>query len=77
VTNLSTRTVRVLIMDGDVRVRRALRALLEAVPHMVVVGEAETAASAVERARVLHPTVTSIGLMYIDLRSVSPVLAPR
>src|SRR5437588_2774057 len=40
--------LRVLIVDGDGRVRRGLRALLEAQPDIVVIGEAATAAQAAQ-----------------------------
>ena len=38
--------LRVLIVDDDVRVRRALRSLLECAPDLTVVGEAGSARSA-------------------------------
>lgn len=54
--------VRVLIADGDARVRQALRALLEAEPDLIVVGEAATAGETLARARALRP-----GVILLDL----------
>ena len=38
--------LRVLIVDDDIRVRRALRSLIECAPDLIVVGEARSTASA-------------------------------
>src|ERR671936_2997835 len=54
---------RVLIVGGDARVRRGLRALLEAQPDIVVIGEAATAAQAAQRAAALRPSVVLLDLM--------------
>ena len=48
--------LRVLIVDGDGRVRRGLRALLEAQPYIVVIGEAATAAQAAQCSAALRPS---------------------
>jgi DNA-binding NarL/FixJ family response regulator len=55
--------LRVLIVDLDPRVRRGLRALLETQPDIAVIGEADTAARALERAAALHPSVVLLDLM--------------
>ena len=55
--------LRVLIVDGDGRVRRGLRALLEAQPDIVVIGEAATAAQAAQCSAALRPSVVLLDLM--------------
>src|SRR5919197_4658336 len=55
--------LRVLIVDGDGRVRRGLRALLEAQPDIVVIGEAATAAQAEQCSIALRPSVVLLDLM--------------
>jgi DNA-binding NarL/FixJ family response regulator len=55
--------LRVLIVDGDGRVRRGLRALLEAQPDIVVIGEAATAAQAEQCSATLRPSVVLLDLM--------------
>ncbi|MBX6341253.1 MAG: response regulator transcription factor [Thermomicrobiaceae bacterium] len=56
-TATESKTIRVLLADDHGIVRAGLRALLEAQPGIEVVGEAGTAAEAVERARALQPDV--------------------
>ena len=55
--------LRVLIAGGDARVRRGLRALLEAQPDIVVIGEAATAAQAAQCSATLRPSVVLLDLM--------------
>jgi DNA-binding NarL/FixJ family response regulator len=55
--------LRVLIAGGDGRVRRGLRALLEAQPDIVVLGEAATAAQAEQCSAALRPSVVLLDLM--------------
>jgi DNA-binding NarL/FixJ family response regulator len=55
--------LRVLIADGDARVRRGLRALLEAQPDIMVIGEAATAAQAAQCSAALRPSVVLLDLM--------------
>jgi DNA-binding NarL/FixJ family response regulator len=55
--------LRVLIAGGDARVRRGLRALLEAQPDIVVIGEAATAAQAAQCSAALRPSVVLLDLM--------------
>ncbi|MBV9279487.1 MAG: response regulator transcription factor [Chloroflexi bacterium] len=59
----TTPPARILLVDADGRVRRGLRALIETQPDMEVVGEADSSAAAVERARALHPSVIVLDLM--------------
>jgi DNA-binding NarL/FixJ family response regulator len=54
--------LRVLIVGGDTRVRRGLRALLEAQPDIVVIGEAATAAQAAQCSAALRPLVVLLDL---------------
>ena len=55
--------LRVLIAGGDARVRRGLRALLEAQLDIVVIGEAATAAQAAQCSAALRPSVVLLDLM--------------
>jgi DNA-binding NarL/FixJ family response regulator len=55
--------LRVLIVGGDGRVRRGLRALLEAQPDIVVIGEAATAAQAAQCSAALRPSVVLLDLV--------------
>jgi DNA-binding NarL/FixJ family response regulator len=55
--------LRVLIAGGDARVRRGLRALLEAQLDIVVIGEAATAAQAAQCSTALRPSVVLLDLM--------------
>ena len=55
--------LRVLVVGGDGRVRRGLRALLEAQPDIVVIGEAATAAQAEQCSIALRPSVVLLDLM--------------
>jgi DNA-binding NarL/FixJ family response regulator len=57
-----TERARVLIADDDRRVRRALRALLEAEDDLVVVGEVGTPTEVLARANALQPTVILLDL---------------
>lgn len=56
------RTVRVLIVDDHALVREGLRARLEAVPHLDIVGEAEDGERALVMAATLEPD-----LMLVDV----------
>lgn len=58
-----TERVRVLIVDDDGRVRRALRALLEAEEGLVVVGEADAPAGVLAGAEALQPAVILLDLL--------------
>jgi DNA-binding NarL/FixJ family response regulator len=55
--------VRVLIADDDGRVRRALRALLEAEDGLMVVGEAGSPSEVLACAEALRPTVILLDLL--------------
>jgi DNA-binding NarL/FixJ family response regulator len=60
---VTDRLLRVLIVGSDARVRRGLRALLEAQPDIVVIGEAATAAQAAQCSAALRPSVILLDLM--------------
>jgi len=53
----SDRPIRVLLVDDQARVRRALRQLLEAYPDFDVVGEVDSGENAIEATRRLDPDV--------------------
>jgi DNA-binding NarL/FixJ family response regulator len=55
--------LRVLIVDGDARVRRALRRLIECAPDLTVVGEAGSTPSATRLDLELHPDVVVLDLL--------------
>jgi len=56
------RSIRVMVVDADPRVRTALRNLLSVAPGFSVVGTARSAAAAVELARLHLPAVAVVGL---------------
>lgn len=55
--------LRVLIVDDDIRVRRALRSLIECAPDLIVVGEARSTASAKRLDLELLPDVVVLDLL--------------
>jgi DNA-binding NarL/FixJ family response regulator len=57
------RTLRVLIVDDDARVRRALRSLIECAPDLTVVGEAGSTPSATRLDLELLPDVVVLDLL--------------
>jgi DNA-binding NarL/FixJ family response regulator len=59
-------SIRVLIAEDDPRVRVALRTLLAASPGIDVIGDANSAASALELARRQTPTVAVIDVCLPD-----------
>ncbi len=54
--------VRVLIADGDARVRTALRSFLSASPGFDVIADVGSAAAALELARTHAPAVAIVGI---------------
>jgi DNA-binding NarL/FixJ family response regulator len=61
------RRTRVLLVDDHDLVRRGLRAVVEQLPGMRVVGEASNGHSALERAESLHPDVVIVDLSMPDM----------
>ena len=55
--------LRVLIVDDDIRVRRALRSLIQCAPDLIVVGEARSTASAKRLDLELLPDVVVLDLL--------------
>jgi CheY-like chemotaxis protein len=55
--------LRVLVVDDDIRVRRALRSLIECAPDLIVVGEARSTASAKRLDLELLPDVVVLDLL--------------
>jgi DNA-binding NarL/FixJ family response regulator len=55
--------LRVLIVDDDARVRRALRSLIESAPDLTVVGEAASARSSRQLDQQLLPDVVILDLL--------------
>ena len=66
--------MRVLIVDNHAAVRAALTSLLEQVPDIEIVGEADDGKLAVEMARKLHPDVI---LMDVHLPVLDGIEATR
>ena len=73
-TDTSAEPVRILIADDHASFRSGLRALLESVGGLTVVGEAETGAQAVDRAAELQPDVV---LMDLNMPDVDGIYATR
>jgi DNA-binding NarL/FixJ family response regulator len=69
-----TEPIRVLIADDEMLIRAGFRALINAEPGMIVVGEAADGAAAVDLARQTHPDVV---LMDIRMPGVDGLDATR
>jgi CheY-like chemotaxis protein len=55
--------LRVLVADDDSRVRSALRALVEAEPDMLVVGEAGSSAEVLSQAQAMAPSAIIVDVL--------------
>ncbi|MGZ8437879.1 MAG: response regulator, partial [Candidatus Limnocylindrales bacterium] len=66
-----SRKLRILVVDDHEVVRAGLRALLDSVPGLSVIGEAETAPEAVKAARQLAPDVVVMDLRLRDGSGIS------
>lgn len=71
---MSNQPIRILIADDHPVFRFGLRALLEAQSDMVVVGEAESGAAAVQMAQSLHPDLV---LMDINMPGLNGIEATK
>jgi class 3 adenylate cyclase len=69
--------IRVLIVDDHAVVRDGLRAFLDVVPDIDVVGEAENGAEALERVRELEPDVVVMDVVMPELDGVAATKALR
>src|SRR5919197_166275 len=69
--------IRVLIADDHAVVRNGLRAFLDVVPDIDVVGEAENGAEALERVRQLQPDVVVMDMVMPELDGVAATKALR
>lgn len=64
------RKIRLLLVDDHPVVRTGLRMLLQAEPDMVIVGEADTGATGVEKARDLSPDVVLMDITMPDMNGI-------
>lgn len=72
--NSSTTLIRILLVDDHVVVRSGLRMLLEAQPNLLIVGEAENGAEAIQMVKSQRPDVV---LMDIQMPDMSGIEATR
>jgi DNA-binding NarL/FixJ family response regulator len=70
----SRTTIRVLLVDDDVRVRETLRSILKAYSNIEVVGEAGDGDEAVTRVGTLRPAVV---VMDITMKKMDGITAAR
>jgi len=65
--------IRVLIVDDHAIVRKGIRALLEQVEHIEVVGEASDGREAVAQAESLHPDVILMDLVMPEMDGIAAI----
>lgn len=63
-------SIRVLVVDDHAIIRKGIRAVLELVPDIEMVGEAENGRSAVQMDRDLHPDVILMDLMMPEMDGI-------
>jgi NarL family two-component system response regulator LiaR len=69
----TTETIRVLIADDHAIVRKGIRAVLEIVPDIEVVGEAENGRDAVTRVEQLRPDVILMDLVMPEMDGIEAI----
>jgi two-component system, NarL family, response regulator LiaR len=67
--------IRVFVVDDYAVVRHGLKALIDTVPDMIVIGEAEDGFSAVQKVRALHPDVIVMDLVMPGIDGISAIEA--
>ena len=72
-----TEPIRVLIADDETLIRAGFRALINAEPGMIVVGEAADGAAAVDLARQTHPDVVLMDIRMPGVGWTPPARSPR
>ncbi len=65
--------IRVLVVDDHAIVRRGIRAVLELVPDIQLVGEAGNGADAIAEAQALHPDVILMDLLMPEMDGVEAI----
>ncbi|HEX6032889.1 MAG TPA: response regulator transcription factor, partial [Anaerolineales bacterium] len=69
--NLKVTAIRVLVVDDHAIIRKGMRAVLELVPDIEMVGEAENGKQAVERILELDPDVILMDLMMPEMDGIA------
>lgn len=72
-----TTPIRVMVVDDHPLLREGLAAVLHAQPDMVLIGEAENGAAAIEGFRRWRPDVTLMDLQMPDMGGVAAITAIR
>jgi two-component system, NarL family, response regulator LiaR len=65
--------VRILVVDDHVIIRKGIRAVLELVPDMVLVGEAENGLEAVKQDEALQPDVILMDLVMPEMDGIEAI----
>jgi two-component system, NarL family, response regulator LiaR len=65
--------IRVLVVDDHAIIRKGIRAVLELVPDMVLVGEAENGLEAVKQDETLQPDVILMDLVMPDMDGIEAI----
>jgi two-component system, NarL family, response regulator LiaR len=69
----TTKKIRVLVVDDHAIIRKGIRAVLELVPDIDLVGEAENGAQAVELEKELNPDVILMDLMMPGMDGIASI----
>ena len=65
--------IKVLVVDDHAIIRKGIRAVLDLVPDLELVGEAENGVQAVELEGKLHPDVTLMDLMMPEMDGIAAI----